>query len=123
MADYHCIWGNPIVRLSDSGKSGGGHDGRGGEMEKKASANVPVRPVRIAPNRGDIWATDGRILATSVPFYELRFDPVAVDKKVFQEKVDSLAYCLSAFFKDASKESYRNKLVRARVESIPIVIS
>ncbi len=86
----------------------------GEKWRKKASANVPVRPVRIAPNRGDIWATDGRILATSVPFYELRFDPVAVDKKVFQEKVDSLAYCLSAFFKDASKESYRNKLVRAR---------
>ncbi len=36
MADYHCIWGNPIVRLSDSGKSGGGHDGRGGEMEKES---------------------------------------------------------------------------------------
>ena len=86
----------------------------GEKWRKKASANVPVRPVRIAPNRGDIWATDGLILATSVPFYELRFDPVAVDKKVFQEKVDSLAYCLSAFFKDASKESYRNKLVRAR---------
>lgn len=86
----------------------------GEKWRKKATANIPARPVKIAPNRGDIWAVDGRILATSVPFYELRFDPIAVDKKVFQEKVDSLAYCLSSFFKDASKEFYRDKLIRAR---------
>ena len=85
-----------------------------GKWLEMASANVPVRPVDIAPNRGDIWAADGRILATSVPFYELHFDPVAVNAEVFREKVDSLAYCLSAFFKDASKASYKEKLQRAR---------
>ncbi len=85
-----------------------------GKWLEMASANVPVRPVDIAPNRGDIWAADGRILATSVPFYELHFDPVAVNAEVFREKVDSLAYCLSAFFKDASKASYKEKLQWAR---------
>ena len=41
----------------------------GEKWRKMASANVPVQPVKIEPNRGDIWAADGRILATSVPFY------------------------------------------------------
>ena len=70
---------------------------QGEEWRTLAKANVPVQPVDIAPNRGDICAADGRVLATSVPFYELRFDPIAVDKRVFQEEVDSLAYCLAAF--------------------------
>lgn len=87
---------------------------QGEKWRKMASANVPVRPVRIAPNRGDIWAADGRILATSVPFYELRFDPIAVDKKIFNEKVDSLAHCLSVFFQDGSKAYYKEKLIGAR---------
>lgn len=86
----------------------------GKKWRSMASANVPVKPIDIAPNRGDIWASDGRIMATSVPFYELRFDPVAVNKKVFQAQIDSLAYCLSAFFKDGSKDYYKDKLTRAR---------
>lgn len=80
----------------------------------KAPGNTPPQPVKVYPNRGDIWADDGRILATSVPFYELRFDPVAVNKKVFDKNVDSLAICLSDFFKDASKTYYKNKLKTAR---------
>ena len=80
-----------------------------GEKWRKMAApgNIPVRPVKVAPSRGDICAADGRILATSVPFYELRFDPVAVDKKIFQEQVDSLALCLSQFFGDGSKAYYK----------------
>lgn len=86
----------------------------GKKWRTMAAANVPARPIEIAPNRGDICAADGRILATSVPFYELRFDPVAVDKKIFQQGIDSLAYCLSVFFKDGSKKDYKEKLIRAR---------
>lgn len=86
----------------------------GEKWRKKAVANVPVIPVKIAPNRGDICAEDGRILATSVPYYELRFDPVAVKREVFRENIDSLALCLSHFFKDGSKAYYKNKLTSAR---------
>lgn len=82
--------------------------------QMKAPGNIPAEPVKVAPNRGEIWAADGRILSTSVPFYELRFDPVAVNKKVFDEKLDSLAYCLSVFFKDGSKSYYKNKIKSAR---------
>ena len=86
----------------------------GKKWREMAAASESARPVAIPPNRCDICAADGRILATSVPYYELRFDPVAVKNKVFQEQVDSLAYRLSNFFKDGSKEFYKNKLTSAR---------
>jgi len=81
---------------------------------KMGARNKPNVPMVIAPNRGDIWAADGRILATSVPYYQLRFDGVTVNKKVFQENIDSLAYCLSTFFRDRNKQYYKDKLTRAR---------
>lgn len=98
------IVGKAVVVMTVEGK----------KWRSRAAASEPARPVAIPPNRGDICAADGRILATSVPFYELRFDPLAVNKKVFQEKIDSLAFCLSAFFGDGSKEYYKNKLTSAR---------
>lgn len=91
----------------------------GSKWRSMASVNVPTKPVSLAPNRGDICAEDGRILATSVPFYEIRFDPIAVKKEVFQENIDSLAYCLSNFFKDGSKRFYKEKLTRARSAKHP----
>ena len=48
-------------------------------------------------------------------YYEApEFDPIAVNKKVFDAEVDSLALCLSRFFKDGSKAFYKDKLVGAR---------
>src|SRR6202000_2322313 len=55
----------------------------------------------IEATRGNIYAADGSLLATSVPQYELRMDMLAggiADDKIFDEKVDSLALCLSGFF-------------------------
>lgn len=89
-----------------------------GKKAYDGGGECACRPIEIAPNRGDICAADGRILATSVPFYELRFDPIAVDKKIFQQEIDSLAYCLSVFFKDGSKKDYKEKLTRPGMVSI-----
>lgn len=86
----------------------------GKKWRERAKTNAPAEPVVIEPNRGDVCAVDGRILATSVPYYELRFDALAVNKKVFREEIDSLAYCLSSFFRDGSKQYYKDKLTRAR---------
>ena len=35
--------------------------------------NSTIRHKVIAPNRGNIYSSDGRLLAVSVPFYERRF--------------------------------------------------
>src|SRR6185312_9306825 len=67
--------------------------------------------------RGNIFANDGSLLATSVPEYELHMDMLAggiADETVFQEKVDSLALCLSKFFGDKSQREYARMLREAR---------
>lgn len=68
--------------------------------------------------RGNIYADDGSLLATSIPIYEVRFDPNAdaISDELFAERVDSLAWNLSQLFKDRSTASYRKELITARKE-------
>ncbi len=87
------------------------------EHEKWANANtISKKDIVIEPNRGNICAADGRILATSVPFYEIRMDlkcPSLTDE-VFNRYIDSLSIELSNLFKDKTSQQYKRKLVSAR---------
>jgi cell division protein FtsI (penicillin-binding protein 3) len=74
----------------------------------------------IEATRGNIYATDMSLLATSVPEYELHMDMLAsgiADERVFNEKVDSLALKLSGFFKDKTPREYSRILRDARNDS------
>ncbi|MXV13849.1 penicillin-binding protein [Hufsiella ginkgonis] len=67
--------------------------------------------------RGNIYSSDGSLLATSVPEYELRMDMLAggIEKdEVFKDKVDSLAAKLSALFGDKSTKQYSRLLWEGR---------
>jgi cell division protein FtsI (penicillin-binding protein 3) len=86
------------------------HTSEWGEKAEK----MEVKEVALTARRGDICANDGSPLATSVPFFELRMDMGAPGlAKVFSHEVDSLALCLSKFFKDRSSKSYASSLRRA----------
>ncbi|MCU0354884.1 MAG: cell division protein, partial [Cytophagales bacterium] len=60
--------------------------------------------------RGDIYADDGSLLATSLPFYRLAIDPTVPDKKVLDEGLDSLAYLLSRYYGDRTPDEYRRRI-------------
>lgn len=67
----------------------------------------------IEPSRGNIFASDGSLLATSLPIYDLRIDgkaPAFQDAEIFDNNVDSLALMLSLEFKDRSKAEYKRIL-------------
>ena len=87
------------------------------EHDKWANANkITQKDIIIEPDRGDICATDGRILATSVPFYEIRMDlkcPALTDE-IFNKYIDSLSIELSKLFKDKTPQQYKKKLISAR---------
>ncbi|HYG16313.1 MAG TPA: cell division protein, partial [Bacteroidia bacterium] len=72
----------------------------------------------IEATRGNIYADDGSLLATSVPVYDIRMDMVAdgITKEVWNNSVDSLAWLLSTTFKDKSKNEYLQILKQARSE-------
>jgi len=71
---------------------------------------------RIDPSRGNIYSSDGRLLATSVPIYDLRVDMMAdgITKESFNSNVDSLSAKLSALFNDKPASEYKHILREAR---------
>ena len=82
---------------------------------RSKGTTITYERMAIEADRGDILAVDGRLLATSVPEYEIRMDFAAqglVDS-IFMRQVDSLAYCLSNFFGDRTKAAYKVKLLNA----------
>lgn len=50
-----------------------------------------VKNVILEPSRGNIYASDGNILATSIPRYELHWDSVTTDDYLFETKKKTLA--------------------------------
>jgi len=87
----------------------------GQELREKAK-RITYRDILVEANRGDILAADGRVLATSVPYFDLRMDLLAagLTDSVFKANIDSLAISLSQFFGDRSWYSYRSELTNAR---------
>ena len=85
-------------------------------LEKGKSQERPSR--LIQPNRGNIYASDGKLMVTSSPRYELYMDFLAGSflKDTFLHSanngVDSLAFYLSRKLKDRSPASYKTHLMR-----------
>jgi cell division protein FtsI (penicillin-binding protein 3) len=82
--------------------------------EKEESLTRKLREIK--PVRGNIYSSDGSLLATSIPKYEIRFDANtdALTDSYFTEHVDSLAYQLAELFGDKSQSQYKADLVSAR---------
>ena len=66
--------------------------------------------------RGNLYASDESLLATSIPKYEVRFDTYtdALTNTYFNTHVDSLAFELSRLFPEKSKSEYLTSLKSAR---------
>ncbi len=78
--------------------------------------NATIRDVKLPPNRGDIYADNMQLLASSIPYYEIRMDlkTAALTDRIFNKNIDSLSLCLSQLFRDKSKDEYKRMLVNAR---------
>jgi cell division protein FtsI (penicillin-binding protein 3) len=86
----------------------------GGEKWGKKLKYIKERTEVIYGNRGNICSHDGKILATSVPFYQLRFDLGAPGvRDVYHSQVDALCSKLARLYGDRSKEQFRKELDRA----------
>lgn len=74
-----------------------------------------IRVQRIKAARGNIYASDGKsLLATSLPIYRLGLDPQQASNTIMEESLDSLCIELSRFFKNKSKQSYKEMILAAR---------
>src|ERR1044072_2648373 len=71
--------------------------------------------VSLDAERGTIYSEEGRMLSTSVPYFDLRIDFAAdglraKDGKVFTDNVDSLSIRLSEMFGDRTSREYKQLL-------------
>jgi cell division protein FtsI (penicillin-binding protein 3) len=87
-----------------------------GEHWKQMARNATMRYMNIDAVRGDILADDGRLLATSVPVYEIRMDlhRSVVSDQVFASGIDSLSLQLARLFRDRPQAEYKRLLSAAR---------
>lgn len=86
-----------------------------GSYWKSKAFQVSQKNIIIPPMRGDILSSDGRILATSIPYYEIRIDFRAegLKKDTFYKHIDSLSYYLANLFADKSSQEYKKELTDA----------
>jgi len=85
-----------------------------GDHWRELAAQSSLDYKTIKATRGNIYADGNDLLATSLPFYKLAFDPSLVDDKTFTSNIDSLSLLLSKFFRDHSSNYYKKKISEAR---------
>jgi len=86
-----------------------------GEKWNKLAEEISLKFMSIKAPRGNIYSDNGSLLATSVPFYRVAFDPTVSADELFNREIDSLAWHLSNFFQDYSTSRYLRKIKNARV--------
>lgn len=66
--------------------------------------------------RGNIYASDGSLLATSIPIFEIRMDVASdlISNQLFNDSVTWLARSLSNKFGNLTQWEYKQKLIKAR---------
>ena len=85
----------------------------GDKYKERAEARTE-RMFTIPANRGNLYAGDGSLLATSVPKYDVRFDALAPKQTDFEENIQGLSKGLSEQL-GKSQSYYIDLLRKARV--------
>jgi len=84
-----------------------------GEKYRDLAQKNTTKNFIIPANRGNVYADDGSLLATSVPKYDIRFDAVTVSSENFKENLVPLSGELGKMFNKPASY-YQNVLRKAR---------
>lgn len=70
-----------------------------GDFWRKKGETLYIEPREIEADRGNILASNGDLLATSIPFFDLFFDPnsTGMTEENFNKNIDSLSYMLATY--------------------------
>lgn len=88
-----------------------------GDYWKQEAKNFTVREIDIEAVRGNIFAIDGSLLATSLPYYEVAIDPCANDfitEAEFDDSVQALCTSLAALLPAKTYQEYYRTIMSAR---------
>ena len=84
----------------------------------KEAAKQKKTDVEVEPSRGNIYAADGRLMASSLPTYTIYMDPctdwyMQANSDTFLHYLDTLCYGLHNVFPEISQEDFRKKIYNA----------
>jgi len=82
----------------------------------RKSEELSTRIFSIPAERGNIYTFDDRLLATSIPYFDLYVDFGAegMTQDLFNRNVDSLAIMMAQKFQAKSVEKYKRELIQAK---------
>lgn len=74
--------------------------------------------ITVKPNRGNIYSSDGSLMASSIPMYYIYMDTRVPalhenDGELFYEYIDTLSTTLSSYFGDRSAAEYKRTITQA----------
>lgn len=84
-----------------------------GEYYRKLASERTVKNITIPANKGNVYSSDGSLLATSIPEYTIRFDALSPSTENFSEHIKPLSDSLSVMF-GKSSGYFQSKLQKAR---------
>lgn len=85
----------------------------GGEYYRKLAKQRTVKNFEIPANKGNIYSSDGSLLATSIPEYTIRFDAVTPSDENFEKYYVALSDSLAKLIGKSSGEFQRD-LIKAK---------
>lgn len=83
-------------------------------LELAEKREYRMRPLEAS--RGNIFSSDGNLMATSVPIYNIYFDTKTVDPELFNNKIDSLSQQLASMLPRRNAAEWKKYLNDAKVE-------
>ncbi|WP_396182407.1 penicillin-binding protein [Flavobacterium sp.] len=86
-----------------------------GEYYRKLAKERSVKNFVIQANKGNIYSSDGSLLATSIPNYKVRFDAIAPNKVDFDKNLQPLCDSLAKLL-GKPNQFYKTELLRARAD-------
>lgn len=84
-----------------------------GDKYKALADKRTLKNVVIPANRGNVYSSDGSLLATSIPKYDILFDAITPSDKNFKANVKPLSDAL-AKYTGKSSNHYQKELAKAR---------
>lgn len=78
------------------------------------SEQLSIKEMQIPAGRGNIYSSDQKLLATSMPVFDVYMDPISVSDNDWNEGIASLAKGLSVHFPQKSAAHWQSYFTQAR---------
>ena len=87
-----------------------------GAYYRELGDSLTIEEREVLADRGNIYSSDGSLLATTLPTFDIRIDFKTTynHSELFTSKVDSVSMLLASMFPEKTQQQYKNELLRER---------